>query len=58
MHVTVEPMVQINQKGVYGVETPLPRSFLEAGFRPRRERTDMYVDMYVYMYVDMCVACM
>jgi len=27
MHVSSELMVQINQKGVYGVDNPLPRSF-------------------------------
>jgi len=28
MHVSSELMIQIRQKGVYGVENPLPRSFL------------------------------
>jgi len=28
MHVSSELMVQIKQKGIYGVENPLPRSFL------------------------------
>ena len=28
MHVSSDLMVQIKQKGVYGVETPLPRRFL------------------------------
>jgi len=28
MHVSLELMVQIKQQGEYGVETPLPRSFL------------------------------
>jgi len=37
IHVSSELMVQIKQKGVYGVENPLPRSFLGGGTHCMRE---------------------
>ena len=57
-------MVQIKQKGVYGVETPLPRSFLGGIYVPWFENKTwiytcashyVYVCIHVYAYVCMYV---
>ena len=43
MHFSSELIVQIKQKGVYGVENPLPRSFLGG--------IDTHIYMYIYVYI-------
>ena len=49
-HVSSELMVQMKQKGVHGVENPLPRSFL-GGWVWRIDLTILLSNYYVLVYI-------